>query len=41
MKSLKIILPVLILASFAFASDAEESASIYTQIIDWYNSNLN
>lgn len=41
MKVLKIILPVLILSGFAFASGTEESASIYTQIIDWYNSNLN
>lgn len=41
MKSLKVLLPVLLLAGAAFAGEAENSASIYTQIIDWYNSNLN
>ena len=41
MKPLKVVLPLLFLASFAFAGDTESSGSIYTQIIDWYNSNLN
>ena len=37
---MKFLIPVLLLASAAFAGDAD-SPSIYTQIIDWYNSNLN
>ena len=41
MKIFKIIVPVLILAGIAFAGEAEKAPSIYTQIIDWYNSNLN
>ena len=40
MKAAKIILPVLFLAALSFAGETEK-ASIYTQIIDWYNSNLN
>ena len=40
MKTFKIIVPVLILASIAFAGEPEKT-NIYTQIIDWYNSNLN
>ena len=40
MKSFKIIVPVLILAGIAFAGETEKT-NIYTQIIDWYNSNLN
>ena len=40
MKSAKIILPVLFLTALSFAGETEK-ASIYTQIIDWYNSNLN
>ncbi len=41
MKSTKIILTVLFLATLSFAGEAEKTPSIYTQIIDWYNSNLN
>jgi len=37
---MKFLIPVLLLASAAFAGDVD-SPSIYTQIIDWYNSNLN
>ena len=40
MKAAKIILPVLFLTALSFAGETEK-ASIYTQIIDWYNSNLN
>ena len=40
MKTFKIIVPVLILASIAFAGEPGKT-NIYTQIIDWYNSNLN
>ncbi|MBO7414140.1 MAG: DedA family protein [Fibrobacter sp.] len=40
MKAAKIILPVLFLAALSFAGETEK-ASVYTQIIDWYNSNLN
>lgn len=40
MKSFKIIVPILILAGIAFAGETEK-ANIYTQVIDWYNSNLN
>ena len=40
MKAAKIILPVLFFTALSFAGETEK-ASIYTQIIDWYNSNLN
>lgn len=40
MKIYKFIVPLLILSSVAFAGETEK-VSIYTQIIDWYNSNLN
>lgn len=41
MKLFKFIIPVLFFAGAAFAGETEKSATIYTQIIDWYNSNLN
>lgn len=41
MNLFKIIVPVLFFSGMAFAGEAEKSATIYTQIIDWYNSNLN
>lgn len=40
MIAFKVLFPLLVLSSLAFAGDTEKS-SIYTQIIDWYNSNLN
>lgn len=41
MKLLRFIIPVLILAGAAFAGEPEGKVSVYTQIIDWYNANLN
>ena len=41
MKLSRFIIPVLILAGAAFAGEPEGKVSVYTQIIDWYNANLN
>ena len=41
MKLSRFIIPVLILAGVAFAGEPEGKVSVYTQIIDWYNANLN
>ncbi len=41
MKFSRFIIPVLILAGVAFAGEPEGKVSVYTQIIDWYNANLN
>lgn len=41
MKSKLFFFIILFSTCFAFAGDASEKASIYTQIIDWYNNNLN
>ena len=41
MKVKTVSLLVFLFAGASFAGDSGESASIYTQIIDWYNSNLN